>query len=69
MANADEAAEHLGVRLSEPEPGAYDAIVLAVGHRQFAELGEAGIRRLGREGHVIFDLKHLLPREAAELRL
>jgi len=52
-----------------PEPGTFDAIVLAVPHREFVAMGAEGIRRLGREHAVLFDVKSVLPREATELRL
>jgi UDP-N-acetyl-D-galactosamine dehydrogenase len=55
--------------IATPEPNAYDGIVLAVGHRQFAEMGVDGIRSLGREPHVLYDLKHVLPQNAIDLRL
>ncbi|MEZ5485875.1 MAG: nucleotide sugar dehydrogenase [Lysobacteraceae bacterium] len=68
--DADEAAEHVGIRpISEPEFGTYDAILLAVAHRQFAELGGEGIRAWLKPGGVLFDIKHLLPREASDERL
>jgi len=53
----------------EPEAGAYDAVVLAVPHREFVALGGEGVRRLGRENAVVFDVKSVLPAEAADLRL
>lgn len=49
--------------------GAYDAIVLAVAHHQFAELGAERIRALGKPGAVLFDVKGLLPAQIADLRL
>lgn len=52
-----------------PAPGQYGAVVLAVGHRQFAELGEAGIKALGQPGAVLYDVKSLLPLGAADGRL
>jgi UDP-N-acetyl-D-glucosamine/UDP-N-acetyl-D-galactosamine dehydrogenase len=52
-----------------PPPDQYDAIVLAVGHREFKELGEAGIKALGKPGAVLFDVKSLLPLGAADGRL
>ncbi len=52
-----------------PAPGQYAAIVLAVGHRQFIELGEAGIKALGQPGAVLFDVKSMLPLGAADARL
>ena len=52
-----------------PTPGQYAAIVLAVGHHQFVELGEAGIKALGQSGAVLFDVKGILPLGAADGRL
>jgi UDP-N-acetyl-D-galactosamine dehydrogenase len=50
-------------------PGRYDAIVLAVAHRQFVALGADGIRALGKPGSVLFDVKQVLPRERVDDRL
>ena len=55
--------------LARPEAGSYDAIILAVAHREFRELGVATIRAWGKPEHVLFDLKYLLPKEAVDLRL
>ncbi|MEX2469843.1 MAG: nucleotide sugar dehydrogenase [Pseudohongiellaceae bacterium] len=44
-------------------PGRYDAVIVAVAHRQFADLGSAGIRALGKASSTLFDVKHLLPSE------
>ncbi|OWQ46221.1 Vi polysaccharide biosynthesis protein VipA/TviB [Roseateles noduli] len=52
-----------------PTPGTYDAIVLAVGHHQFATLGERGIKALGKPDAVLFDVKGVLPLGAADGRL
>ena len=41
--------------------GTYDAIVLAVAHPEFVEWGAARIRALGKSGHVLYDVKSLLP--------
>jgi UDP-N-acetyl-D-galactosamine dehydrogenase len=51
------------------EEGAYDAVVLAVGHRQFAEKGSKAIRALGKPQHVFFDVKSLFPAADSDLRL
>ena len=53
----------------EPEAAAYDAVVLAVPHREFVALGGEGVRRLGRENAVVFDVKSVLPAGSADLRL
>jgi UDP-N-acetyl-D-galactosamine dehydrogenase len=66
----DAAQEEYGLALVEgPAEGAYDAIVLAVAHRQFAELGPDRIRALGRPDAVLFDVKSALPKAASDLRL
>jgi UDP-N-acetyl-D-galactosamine dehydrogenase len=69
-ADADDAERRLGLRpVAEPEAGAYDAIVLAVAHRQFAALDAADIRAWGREVCAIFDIKSALPDGLADARL
>jgi UDP-N-acetyl-D-galactosamine dehydrogenase len=61
--NADESEREYGLRPVEaPEQDVYDAIVLAVAHDQFRELGVAGIRAFGKQsGCVLYDVKHVLP--------
>lgn len=66
----EEAMAEYGVALvAQPEASAYDGIVIAVAHDDFRELGAAGIRKLGKAKHLIFDLKHVLPKEDSDLRL
>lgn len=55
--------------INQPEPATYDAIVLAVGHQQFKDMGAAEIRALGKPEHILYDLKYLLPAEESDLRL
>lgn len=69
-ANAAEAAAEYGIDLLvDPEPGSYDGIVLAVAHDAFKAAGAGYLRQLGGENHVVYDVKGVLPREAAALRL
>ena len=63
-----EHADRLGL-IPNGEPGKYDAIVLAVAHRQFAEMGIDDIRALGKPDCIVFDLKYLFDRELTDLRL
>jgi UDP-N-acetyl-D-galactosamine dehydrogenase len=66
----EEAAREYGIELiGEPGPGEYDAIVLAVAHSQLRELGAAGIHALGRDNHVLYDIKHVLPKRDVDGRL
>lgn len=69
-ANPAEARAEYDIDLiDQPAAGAYDAIVLAVAHRQFAALGVQGIRAFGKADAVLYDVKQLLPREAVDGRL
>ncbi len=69
-ANTAEAQHEYGITpVQQPEPGAYDAIIIAVAHRQFKAMGAAAIRALGKPEHVLYDLKYLLPAADSDLRL
>jgi UDP-N-acetyl-D-galactosamine dehydrogenase len=58
------------VPVLRPEEGVYDAIVVAVGHAQFRDMGGGGVRKLGREERcVVYDVKHVLPRDCVDGRL
>lgn len=66
----EEAQAEYGITpVSQPGYGVYDGIIVAVAHRQFLEMGVEEIRKLGKSGHVLYDLKYLFPAEAADLRL
>jgi UDP-N-acetyl-D-galactosamine dehydrogenase len=68
-ASAEEAQHEYGLAIVErPEPGAYDAIVLAVAHDEFRELGPS-IRDLGKPEHVLYDLKYVFGPDQSDLRL
>jgi UDP-N-acetyl-D-galactosamine dehydrogenase len=67
-----EEAEHehgLQCLKETPSQGIYAAIILAVGHQQFIELGEVGIKAWGQPGAVLFDVKSILPVAATDGRL
>ena len=68
---SNEAAQHeYGLSLIEQaEKGCYDAIILAVGHNEFKELGAENIRAFGKDNHVLYDLKYLLDKESVDMRL
>ena len=55
--------------IKAPEPGVYDAIILAVAHAEFVKLGEERIRAFGKDNHVLYDLKYILPAEQSDIRL
>ncbi|CAI09463.1 UDP-glucose/GDP-mannose dehydrogenase-like protein [Aromatoleum aromaticum EbN1] len=68
--DADEARHEYDITPIElPTPGQYDAVLVAVAHDQFKAMSAQGIRALGKPEHVLYDLKYVLPRQAADLRL
>ncbi|MEO5369485.1 MAG: Vi polysaccharide biosynthesis UDP-N-acetylglucosamine C-6 dehydrogenase TviB [Magnetococcus sp. DMHC-1] len=69
-ADAAGAYEEYGIQLTtNPGSGAYDAVVIAVGHQQFREMGVAGIRAFAKRQSVVYDLKYVLPASAVDGRL
>ncbi|MDF2999587.1 MAG: nucleotide sugar dehydrogenase [Xanthobacteraceae bacterium] len=68
--SADEARHEYGIAvIAEPEAASYDGIVLAVAHETFRSMGADAIRAYGKPEHVLYDLKYILPRGEAGLRL
>ena len=52
-----------------PAHRVYAAVIVAVAHRQFVELGQAGIAELVLENGVLFDVRGILPLGAADGRV
>lgn len=68
--SSDEAQKEYGVTIEkQAKQGHYDAIILAVGHAQFKELGADVIHSYGKESHVLYDLKYVLEKSAVDMRL
>lgn len=68
--DATEAEHEYGITpIGQPEAKAYDGVVLAVAHQEFAEMGAAGMRELCRDDHILYDLKYVLPLDESDLRL
>ena len=51
------------------KPHHYDAVVVAVAHREFKAMGVAAIRRLAERHHVLYDIKHVFTRADVDGRL
>ncbi len=65
-----EAVHEYGLTLTaDPAQGAYDAVVLAVAHKEFLALGAEGVRAFGKPGAVLYDIKSALPRDKVDGRL
>jgi UDP-N-acetyl-D-galactosamine dehydrogenase len=66
----EEALHEHGIEIvSQPSPATYDAIIVAVAHNHFREMGSEAIRSLGKPGHLLYDLKYLFSVQASDLRL
>ncbi len=69
-ADPDEANKEYGIGLiDEPKLGHYQAVVIAVAHDEFKQLGADRIREFGTANSVIYDVKHILPKDMVDGRL
>lgn len=55
--------------ITQLEQGKYDAIILAVAHKEFLEMGIASIRQLGKPIQIVYDLKYSFAANLTDLRL
>jgi UDP-N-acetyl-D-galactosamine dehydrogenase len=55
--------------IDAPKSAEYDAIILAVAHEQFKQMGVEEIRKLGKADHVLYDLKYVLAQHESDIRL
>ena len=71
--DADEARHEYGISpindIANLENSSYDGVILAVAHNQFIEMGVEKIRDLGKQNHVLYDLKYLFGKELSDIRL
>lgn len=68
--NKDEAEREYGlVPIQNLESSIYDAIVVAVAHDQFKAMSIQEFRALGKEKHVLYDLKYILKKGESNIRL
>ncbi|MGD8911627.1 MAG: Vi polysaccharide biosynthesis UDP-N-acetylglucosamine C-6 dehydrogenase TviB [Candidatus Thiodiazotropha sp.] len=66
----EEAEQAYGLSpISEIKEGEYDAVILAVAHREFQQMGAEKIRTFCKEKGVLFDVKNILPVNAVDARL
>ena len=67
--NAEAEHEYGLSLLDKPQAGHYDAVMLAVPHREYAAMTAAEFRALLKDKGVFFDLKGIMPLGTADLRL
>ncbi|MDG2272636.1 MAG: UDP binding domain-containing protein, partial [Halioglobus sp.] len=63
------AVEYGAALLTNPAEDFYDAVLIAVAHDYFREMGSDGIKRFCKSKAVIYDLKYVLPDCDADIRL
>ena len=69
-ADSAQAEHEYGISLTEqPRKSCYDGVILAVPHREYAEMSASDLRGYLTEGGVLYDLKGVLPLGEADLRL
>ena len=69
-ASKEEVRHEYGIELiDELKEGHYDGIVLAVDHSETKAMGVEALRRLGKDSHVLYDVKHVLSVGEADIRL
>jgi UDP-N-acetyl-D-glucosamine/UDP-N-acetyl-D-galactosamine dehydrogenase len=69
-ADPKQAKHEYGIELIKaPQDNHYDAVVIAVAHDEFKQLGAARIRGFGTNNSILYDVKHLLPKDAVDGRL
>jgi len=67
----EDADREYGINLvNEPQQNHYDAVVLAVAHKQFKEMGVSQVRGFGKDGaSVLYDIKYLFDADKVDARL
>lgn len=67
--SAEVEAEYGLAPIMELKQGRYDAIIIAVAHDQFKQMSAQELVSLGKEKHVLYDLKYVLDKEQSDIRL
>ena len=68
--DGEEATSEYGiVPISTPQENHYSAIVVAVAHKEFVEMGVEQIRTFGKSNHILYDIKYLFDPTEVDGRL
>ena len=69
-ADSAQAEHEYGISLiAEPKKAAYDAVLLAVPHREYSQMSAADLRGFAHDSGVLFELKGTLKLGEADIRL
>jgi len=70
LCSSEEAMHEYNVSLvSKAKKSHYDAVILAVAHEEFKQLGIDEIKSFGKVNHVLYDLKCVLNKNDVDMRL
>lgn len=61
--------KHGLMAVETPAPGTYDAMIVAGGHRVFVTMGAEALRKLGKAGALVYDIKGIFGTTGSDLRL
>ena len=68
--DSHEAQDEYGVKvIAQPDKMHYDAIILAVAHREFRDMGVQTIKSFGNKNCILYDLKSVFSANESALRL
>lgn len=68
--SVEEARNEYGITpIDKPITRNYDAVILAVAHKSFKDMGAVSIRAFGKPSSVLYDLKYVLLPQESDLRL
>jgi len=60
---------NIDLQTEMPAKGQYDGIVMAVAHDQFKAMSSGDLHALGKDIHVVYDIKYVLPQDDVNGRL
>lgn len=68
--NVEEAEHEYGITpIGTPQENHYDGIIMAVAHQEFIDMGIDHIRKLGKDSHIVYDLKYIFAKQDTDIRL
>ncbi|PKG80612.1 Vi polysaccharide biosynthesis UDP-N-acetylglucosamine C-6 dehydrogenase TviB [Shewanella sp. Actino-trap-3] len=69
-ANPEDVHHEYGIQLINTLPkNHYDGIIVAVDHSEFKKMGAETVRKLGKEKHVLYDVKYVFSLNDSDIRL
>ena len=65
----DVMSEHNIAIIDAPKQNSYEAILVAVAHEQFIQMGAKQIKKFGNDQHILYDLKSIFDSNITDIRL